>query len=286
MVILSLVRPPASRSFDWHILAEGDSWFHFGFAPRPGKPRNLLDPLKFEKSTVIVSFALSGDTIKHISKPGSNPELLQAMAYRKWNLILLSAGGNDLIDALVGDGNYKIGGQPIAILKPAPAGSHFMEYINLDALQLLLDFIDLYYHRFAALRESEGGRINRDTRIVTHCYDYITARNAPAVFGPLKLGPWAYEAFTNPKYNIPNDQNQWKFVTEYLFERLAERLQRLATSSIPNMTVINTLDTLNPAKPGTTGRSGDWANEIHPTPDGYAKLADQKISPALASLLS
>src|ERR1039457_3815405 len=100
-------------TFDWHILAEGDSWFHFGFTPAIGQPRNLLDPLEFNKSTVIASVALSGDTIQHISQPSANPSLLEAMGYRKWNLILVSAGGNDLIDAL--SGSYTIKGTTIEI---------------------------------------------------------------------------------------------------------------------------------------------------------------------------
>lgn len=279
---LGLFQGPIPRTFDWHILAEGDSWFHIGFAPKPGKPKNLLDPLGFAKSTVIASLALSGDTIKHISKPGSNSGLIEAMAHRKWDLILLSAGGNDLIDALVSDGSYKINGQSVSILKSASQGSHFMDYIDLDALQLLLDHIELYYHRFAALRESEGNGINRGTKIVAHCYDYITARDAPLNFFGAH-GPWAFKAMT--KLNIPNDHKQWQLITDYLFERLAERLQRLA-STIPNLTVINTLDTLKPAKSGSTGRSGDWENEIHPTPKGYKKLADKKISPVLASLIT
>lgn len=273
---------PGGKNYDWHVLAEGDSWFNLGFNPLSpeffGGAKNLLEALDFKKSTVIANLALSGDTIKHIADLKANQNLLDALDYRKWHLILISAGGNDLIDALIGD--YKIEGAAIEILKKSVPSSHFMEYINTIALESLLNYIETYYFKISELRNTIGSGKNKDAIIIVHCYDYIVARNAPARFLGFKLGPWAHKAFK--AYQIP--QNNWKLITDYLFNRLAERLSRLP-NKIPNFAVVNTLGTLHLADPNEKGNSNDWANEIHPNPDGYSKLAEKKMMPFIAQYL-
>lgn len=268
-------------TFQKHVLAEGDSWFHFGYTPTFGQERNILDALQLKKSTVIANIARSGDTIKHISALESNPDLKESIGYRKWDLILLSAGGNDLIDALWGD--YSIDGKKIEILNQSVNSTDFMEYVNTDSLEALLACIENYYKFVADLRVSLSNGLNTDTKIVVHCYDYITARNAPAKFFGLTLGPWAYRAFTDKRYKVPTAL--WQSISDYIFEQLADRLVDLQ-SSIPHLVVINTLDTLTRADPGTKGDSKDWANEIHPNAGGYVKLARKKLSGPINALLT
>lgn len=267
-------------TFQKHILAEGDSWFHFGYTPAIGEARNLLDALKFNKSTVIANIARTGDTIKHIADLASNSDLKAALAYRKWDLILLSVGGNDLIDALTGD--YSINGNKIEILNQSVSSTDFMDYVNTVNLAALLAHIEGYYKFVAAKRVTIGHGLNRETTIVAHSYDYITARKSPAKFFGMKLGPWAHRAFKDKKYNVP--KSLWQEITDYIFKQLADRLHALQ-NSIPNLVVINTLDTLRRATPGSKGDSHDWANEIHPNAGGYTKLAKKKLSVPINALL-
>lgn len=284
-VYVSSQRPPQAKIYDWHVLAEGDSWFNLGFNPlNPkfiGGSKNIIEALDFKKQTVIANLALSGDTIQGISDPAKNPKLLTALAYRKWHLILLSAGGNDLIDALTG--KYLVNGKPIEMLRKSVKSSHFMDYINTPDLEVLLNYIENYYVAFSNLRDSIEDGENKNTMIVAHCYDYIVARNAPANF-PLnkKMGPWAYAAFMDKAYKVP--ENFWKLITDYLFNRLAERLSRLE-NKLPSFAVVNTLGTLHLADPNEKGNSNDWANEIHPNPGGYKKLCRDRISPFIAKYL-
>jgi hypothetical protein len=49
-------------------------------------------------------------------------------------------------------------------------------------------------------------------------------------------------------------------------------LQDLAQAHA-DVTVIDAIGTLRRADAAATGESHDWENEIHPTSDGYAKLA-------------
>lgn len=82
---------------DRKILAEGDSWFTLSGIP----PYNLLLALRFPRPTRIVNCAMPGDTIKSMSQISGNRCLRQALSRWggiRWDLILLSGGGNDLID--------------------------------------------------------------------------------------------------------------------------------------------------------------------------------------------
>ena len=268
------------NTFQKHVLAEGDSWFHFGYTPTLGAARNLIDAISFKKSTVVANIARTGDTIKHIADLEANPHLQQALAYRQWDLILLSAGGNDLIDALTGD--YRIHGQRIEILNPSVSSPDFMAYVNSASLDSLLTHIAGYYQFVAEQRATLAHGLNLHTSIVAHCYDYITPRKAPARFFGLKLGPWAYRAFTAQKYQVP--EALWQDITDHIFRQLADRLLALQTS-IPGLLVINTLDTLQRAEPGSKGDSRDWANEIHPNAGGYTKLAKIKLSAPINTAL-
>ena len=81
--------------YDSLILAEGDSWFTIGglFAP------NLLMSMRFHKDTLILNCASPGDTIVHMSALAHNYVYKEALRYNyAWDAILLSGGGNDLID--------------------------------------------------------------------------------------------------------------------------------------------------------------------------------------------
>jgi hypothetical protein len=42
--------------------------------------------------------------------------------------------------------------------------------------------------------------------------------------------------------------------------------------STPNIRPVYLIGMLNPTPADSTGPSGDWENEIHPSPQGYSKL--------------
>jgi lysophospholipase L1-like esterase len=75
-------------------------------------------------------------------------------------------------------------------------------------------------------------------------------------------------------------------VSELLLGRLSDGIQALAQGPDPieNFYVVDTRDALTPAAASATGPSGDWENEIHPSAEGYRKLAE-RISPVVRSLL-
>lgn len=273
-------RFPLNKSYACNILAEGDSWFNLGYLPTPGKARNLLDPLHFKKDTVIVNLATLGDTLEHMEQITKNPHLFTALDLRKWDLIFLSGGGNDLIDALLG--RYFINNQKLEVLNKlsAPAND-YQDYINTQGVKDFLGVIENLYIELASLRSTMTDGKNKDAAIITHCYDYMQPRDAPAKM-LISFGPWVYTAMTEV-YNIP--EKFWLDIVNYMFDELQKMMVRLETR-IDKFHVLKTLGTLTLAKPHTKGNSNDWKNEIHPNAGGYEKLAKTQIQPLIDQILT
>lgn len=254
---------PDSSLFEYRILAEGDSWFTLGAIPSS----NLLFSLRFPRDTVIANCAYPGDTIRRMASLARDRSLREALSPAfdiKWDLFLLSGGGNDIIDEA-----------DDLLLKATERGpvNDPADYCDQAKLQVLLDEISNGYRQIVAFRDAAGSTA-AGKPIVTHTYDIPTPRNAPANFLVVPvLGPWLLPAMEEAL--IPDgDRNA---VAKYLIDSLAETILGLSTGpdALPNFFVVDTRGTLTPAQADATGVSGDWMNEIHPDPDGYKKLAKQ-----------
>ncbi len=254
---------------DLNLLAEGDSWFTISGIP----PYNLLFELRFRKQTRIVNCGSPGDTIVSMASIARSQQLREALSpgIKRWDAILLSGGGNDLINTA---GRIVLPKSDRPTNPGNPAG-----YCNPAELAALLDDVQDGYRRIAAMRDVPGGP-SRGVPILAHTYDYATPRDAPAIFGT--LGPWLHRAF-NDREIPPADRVA---LADDLTDRLAERLLELINGSkkIPDLHVVDTRGTLTPATFGHHGDSNDWQNEIHPNGGGYEKLA-KRIEPVLEGLL-
>jgi hypothetical protein len=172
---------------DYRFIAEGDSWFTIGgHTLKNPWFSNILFTLRFQKDALILNLAQPGDTIKHVSEMPKDHSFKFAIEQHDsdpWSAILLSGGGNDLIDkahTLIMDklerGN-KIINTPQDYCKTSEV-DHFLNNIS---------------HHFKRLANMRG---NHDIPIIMHTYDYPTPRNAPAKFLGFNLGPWLYKTFT------------------------------------------------------------------------------------------
>ena len=255
-----------------HLLAEGDSWFawaHLNLSPSS----NILEQLEFRESTVVVNLAYSGDVIRDMSDGMSNMHFYFELQGQRYHAILLSGGGNDLIDAL-----HPANGQlpiivPCATRSPAVAAS----YVDAGALKALTDGVLASYRHIIAARDASAA--NAHTPIVLHTYDYPTPRNAKATFlGEPAKGPWLLPAMQAAE--VP--EALYQAVTSIVFDALAQALLSLHQPD-NGVHVVNTCHTLARAAPGATGLSGDWINEIHPDAHGYALLA-RKIGNTIGKL--
>lgn len=255
---------PDGGEFRYRLLAEGDSWFTLGGLPTS----NLLFSLRFSSSAIVVNCAMPGDTIRHMAEIAANRELQAAFSGRfgyDWDAILLSGGGNDLIDRvrdIVSPPEQRLGN---------PAGPE--DYCDETAVQSLLADVTDGYRRIVELRDAPASSCP-GTPIVTHTYDWPTPRNAPARFiGVAAKGPWLFPALTEAE--VP--KTDWLAVSDYLLGRVGDAILELGApgpAGLPDFHVVETRNTLIRAELGATGVSNDWMNEIHPTFDGYRKLAD------------
>ena len=240
-------------------LAEGDSWFSYG----SWKLKSLLTELNLQRDTAILTLAEPGDTVRRMSDISCNVALDNWLSLPwgacRWNALLISAGGNDVI----GDALAIIPASGVAQPADRPADA----YIDEDRLNLTLQQVKEGYQRIVALRDRARSPC-AGVPLVTHDYDLPTPRNAPASVLGFKVGPWLYPAMVAAR--IPKER--WSDVSDVILGRLARTLLELEVE-LPNFHVARTQRVLRRAEADTTGVSNEWDNEIHPTGAGFRKLA-------------
>jgi len=262
------VDAPDLNQFYPVLLAEGDSWFTLGAIPA----HNLLEGLDFPTWGAVINLAHPGDTVREMEralKAGAAHRRVDIWAseFGQWVAdsaaypltgILLSGGGNDLIDAvphlLKKDFDF-------SSLEPAqaadaldPAALAAFDKFVVDSFRGIVDFV-----------RNHGGP-NAHVPIFCHTYDYPTPNDAPATILGVRVGSsWLYPSLV--ERGVP--PLLWVPLTDHLLRHLAGLLKGL---DLVDLHVINTLDTITRAQLGATGESGDWDNEIHPSRSGYKKL--------------
>jgi lysophospholipase L1-like esterase len=238
------------------LLAKGDSWFSTGSLP----VCNMLQQMQFSTSACILNLAIPGDTAAAMSERIQNwkddfSRHVGSADAPRWDAILMSAGGNDLIEAL-------------PLLIRSHVNSHrASDYVNPAALRALEQGLIASYSRIVSFRDRDGSP-NRGVPIFVHTYDYTTPSLAPArIYDLIAVdGPWM-----SPKMrDVP--RHLWIPLSNYLLDRVAETVRSLQ-ATLANFIVIDTRGTLRGVGPETTGRCGDWQNEIHPSRAGYQRLA-------------
>jgi hypothetical protein len=254
------------NEFDRVFLAEGDSWFSYGSL----KMRNVLLDMELPERTLILNIAQPGDTLRRMHETCRNPELyffLRNRSGRRWDAILLSGGGNDVIDAAWND---KIAA-PEIFVKPAEPSSvtlaNLRTIVKQPAYDALFEYIAANIGQIVTQGRDQTGGNSNGVPLFMHTYALLQPRNAPVKY--LKLGPWLYEACVW----LGIDQALWIEVARMVLTDLATTLNRL---NLPQFHVIDTLaltTSMMPSAPGSTGDSNDWENEIHPNRGGYRKLA-------------
>jgi hypothetical protein len=267
--------------FGLRLLAEGDSWFTLGTL-NPLKNANLLLALRFSHSHIAVSCATPGATLSRMVDWRRDPVfmgLLSGRPARNWDGLLLSAGGNDLIDALKTPATRN--GQAVPLDKRllrtqaewGPVGDGATRYASQAGWATFADYLRTNFDELIALRDRGRRPVNAGIPIFMHGYAVPMPRDAGAVVGPLKLGPWMLPGLL--MYAVP--PHDWLAVATYFIGRLRALLSGIAAdrARYPNVHFFDSTQVpLVQAQAGSTGESGDWINEIHLTKDGCRKVAD------------
>ena len=254
------------------LVSEGDSWFQF-----PILIKETIDNL-FDKY-LIYSVGAAGDTLRNMvygRRTKGETEYMQALIKQRDRVkaFLFSAAGNDII------GESEETGEPVLmeLLRDFNGDtSDVIGHINLAALGEKLAFLrDGYSEVIGTVREDERFE---GLPIIIHGYDYVFPY------------PASSDDPRNPKHaakdkwlGAPLDQRGIldttlrRKIISFMIDQLYEMLIDLAGDSADTgIWVVNCRGAL----PAVT----DWADEIHGTSDGFAKVAarfDEVLKEALS----
>jgi hypothetical protein len=198
------------RAYPLRFLAEGDSWFSFG----SWKFSSLLNQLRLTRPSAVVTLAHPGETISRMASIAQNPELdlWLSMPYSdiRWSALLVSGGGNDVIDAAQ------------SLIPASPSDQPLMDadrYIDQVRLGEIIAVIQQSYADIVALRDRPNSPCI-GVPLITHAYDLATPRNAPAQFLVPLMGPWLYPAMVRAR--IPTAR--WNAVSDFILGALGQCL--------------------------------------------------------------
>lgn len=259
--------------YERRCLAQGDSWFSIGAFPPP-LTSNVIGELRTTRATAVVNCGRPSKTLQHMNDTTREPwfvNLLAGNIARRWDAVLISGGGNDLIDAA------RVGPQHPAdrrlLLAPSerpasPAGA--ADYLSAGGWCTFEAYLTPVFHALVRLRDRRP--LNRGVPMLFQTYAATTPRPSPAAPG---FGPWLEPAMR--RFVIPT--GHWFDVSRALTHRLAALLARLIderTQADPatNLHLVDTRSApLRQAAVSDTGVAGDFQNEIHLTRRGYRKVA-------------
>ena len=260
----------------WRLLAQGDTWFSTA-AAKLDAHANLLQELVFKQPAVAINCAGSSDMLAHLVDLEAAPEfvrLLTEPGAPVWDGIMISAGGNDIIEAA------RVPAHPspealdqltpleLRLLRhqtewgPPSAGAG--RYFSEPGWQTFAGYLRANVRHLLSLRD-QGPSAGKP--VFMHCY----AAPMPRPAGAADAGPWLYPAFK--AYAIP--PADWLAVSRLLLVRLVQLLKSLAADkeNFPGLFVFDsTAVPLALPAPGSTGISGDWHNEIHLNHSGCFKI--------------
>lgn len=230
------------------LLAEGDSWFSMGGLFNTSLLAAISDR---NPDWLIVACATSGDdaaSMAEVAAFGAYSWLLRrGDGVPPWDALLLSAGGNDLI------------GRMGLMLDAHGVDDDLLERAVSRLENDLIKLID-------RARDLQPG-----IPIVMHGYDYIVPIDHRRFFRP---GPWVGAQMR--MLGLP--PALWRQTAGIVVDTLGACLDRIAEQRA-GVRVVHSAGTLTP------GSNDDWANEIHPSRNGYRKLVP-KWEIAIQSLLA
>lgn len=265
-------------------LAQGDSWFSIGALPPP-LTSNVVSELRLARATALVNCGRPGKVLQHMNDTMREWWFVNLLAGRiahTWDAILISGGGNDLIDAAQVAPQHPPSKR--LLLTPAerpasPAGGD--DYISAAGWRTFEAYLRPVFDALVRLRDKG---INRRRPMLFHTYAPTTPRPAGAGMG---IGPWLEPSMR--RFQVP--EGDWRAVSNALMDRLADLLQRaiaqhLQSDPAANLHLVDTrVAPLVQAHTGDTGSAGDFVNEIHLTRGGYRKVAavwQRALDPILA----
>ncbi|MFZ4795773.1 MAG: peptidase C14 [Blastocatellia bacterium] len=264
---------PAARAVPprGYILAEGDSWFAY---PRRqlifGAAGNVVSCLReAHKDLEFDDISSNGDEAVAMVAGEQKLDFLTRIARSHYSLILFSGGGNDLV------GQYDFD----FFLRRRSEVADPLDCLIEERVARRLDRVMSSYADLIDL-VSEYSK-NRTVKIIGHTYDWAIPSPEGAAFwgGLIKVDRG--RSWMNPYLTAKGvtDLDEQYAIVKQLLSRFAAGVKDLAARSNGRFVVVDTQGTL-PERDRKW-----WVNEIHPSPEGFARIADRIYQEGMKPLL-
>ncbi len=188
------------------------------------------------------SLAWAGDTLENYKKSG---KLLKYVKKLNPKYVLISGGGNDIIGS---DIQQFLKNDVTNAIKPS-------DYLNNQFKTQIKKLGDYYIYFFTELNKHKS--VNK---IIVHGYDYIRADHAKIV----SKGGWLNKYLENAGIK---DYKEREKLIKFLIDEFNNILIKVS-NDFDNVTYLDLRGLIN---------KDEWFDEIHPTDEGYKKVADKFI---------
>lgn len=250
---------PAEPSLN--LLADGDSWFDYPLTGDLPISSDIIKelPSLIASAPTILNLAHHGEAMTGLMGVTRYNRLKAQLTDPKngaFDAILFSGGGNDL----VGD-QFRLWLRDAAAADGDPSKA-----LDQQALSDIVGVVLSAYHDLCAVRDLAGHRIP----IFVHAYDFAR----PTGNGVCGVGPWLYPSLKSRGWMDDTSDSQVATgggIVKLILLEFEQQLRALAADKRNNIVLVQTQGTL---------AAKEWANELHPTPDGFKKIA-QKFADAL-----
>lgn len=235
---------------DWPVLlSEGDSWFSLDTRG------NTIDQLPNAGRFALLRLEQSGDQLLAITGGAQMAKLRHLVGVYPVQALLFSAGGNDIIEPDLQ-----------RFLKVFEAGMQARDVIIADRFASRLDQLELAYRHLLDLLDdfrNLTGKKRRDVTLFVHGYDHPIPDGRPVkyLFIPV-TGPWMLPAFKAK--GVP--QALRRDVMRLMIDDFNDRLAKIASDRPQDFKHLDLRGLL---------KDDEWGDEIHPTRDGYVKVAER-----------
>jgi hypothetical protein len=230
------------------LVGDGDSWFDYPL-PDPLRATDVLEALKAagNPAPMILKLAHYSDattTLLGVTRRNRLIAQLQDPANGPVDALLFSGGGNDVV-----------GDQFRFWLNDASGvGNDPAQGVDIQRLGDIFGVVESAYLDLIRIRDQYAPH----APIFVHAYDFAIPTGIAACHF---AGPWLRPSLVDRGWSglAPGS-----LIVKTILVHFRAMLQRLASDPARNMVLVETQGTLAP---------GDWANELHPTAAGFAKIA-------------
>ena len=226
------------------ILTEGDSWFHLPIGT------NIIDHIERLSDYNVLRIEDSGDEIMQIMSGSQKIKLRKLFKQYKFDALLFSAGGNDII------------GSDMDELLRESTGREWQDFFINERFENKLTLIKSIYKELIAIRDD----YSPNTTIIVDCYDYIIPSNLPTkLFRYITIaGPWVKPMLEAHGCIYLDTQRD---IVRHMIDGLARILQELSEEH-ERFVFLNTRGIV---------LDNEWQDEIHPNQIANKRIANKFI---------